>query len=87
MDGINQKTINVGSGRETGVRELAQTIIDITGGSPEIVFNPHNEVNTTRMCADLTAARQLLKYEPRISLETGLRLTFETDTRLNQKNS
>ncbi len=85
MDGINQKTINIGSGRETSVRELAQTIVDITGGSPEIVFNPHNEVNTVRMCADISSARQLLKYEPRIALETGLRLTFEKDTRLNQK--
>jgi UDP-glucose 4-epimerase len=87
IDGINQKTINIGSGRETSVRELAQSIVDITGGSPEIVFNPHNEVTTQRMCADISSARQLLKYEPRIALETGLRLTFENDNRLNQKAS
>lgn len=84
-DGIDQKTINVGSGRETSVKELAQLIIEITGGKPEIVYNPHNEVNTIRMCADIELARQLLKYEPKTSIETGLRLTFEKDPRLMQK--
>jgi UDP-glucose 4-epimerase len=86
-DGINQKTINVGSGREASVKELAQLIIEITGGRPEIVYNPHNEVNTLRMCADLNLARQLLKYEPKISIEAGLRLTYENDPRLMQKQT
>jgi UDP-glucose 4-epimerase len=85
IDGINQKIINIGSGREISVRELAQYIIEITGGRPEIVYNPRNEASTLRMCADLTMARQLLKYEPKISIEAGLRLTFEKDPRLMQK--
>ena len=84
-DGINQKTINIGSGREVSVRELAQYIIEITGGRPEIVYNPRNEASTQRMCADVSLAKQLLKYEPKISLEAGLRLTFEKDPRLMQK--
>jgi UDP-glucose 4-epimerase len=84
-DGINLKTINIGSGREVSVRELAQNIIEITGGRPEIVYNPHNEVSTQRMCADIGLAKQLLKYEPKITIEAGLRLTFEKDPRLMQK--
>ncbi|MEI8131110.1 MAG: NAD-dependent epimerase/dehydratase family protein [Leptolinea sp.] len=84
-DGINQKTINIGSGREASVRELAQLIIEITGGRPEIVYNPRNEASTQRMCADLSTAKQLLKYEPKISMEAGLRFTFEKDPRLMQK--
>jgi len=83
-DGIDQKTINIGSGREASVRELAQYIIEITGGRPEIVYNPHNEASTQRMCADLSTAKQLLKYEPKISIEAGLRQTFEKDPRLVQ---
>ncbi len=86
-DEINQKTINVGSGHETSVKELAQYIIEITGGRPEIVYNPHNEVNTLRMCADLNNARQLLKYEPKITIEAGLRLTYENDPRFMQKSA
>jgi UDP-glucose 4-epimerase len=85
--GINQQTINVGSGHEVSVRELAQQIIEITGGKPQIVYNPRNEASTVRMCADITAARQLLKFEPKISLGHGLRLTFEKDPRLMQKSA
>ncbi|NMB54654.1 MAG: NAD-dependent epimerase/dehydratase family protein [Leptolinea sp.] len=84
-DGVDQRTINVGSGREASVKELAQLIIEITNGRPEIVYNPHNEVNTVRMCADLKLAQQLLNYEPHIPIETGLRLTYEKDPRLMQK--
>lgn len=87
MEGISQKTINVGSGRETSVRELAQMIIGITGGHPEIVYNPHNEVSTSRMRADLHLALELLAYEPKVDIETGLRLTFENDPRLMPKSS
>lgn len=87
MEGISQKTINVGSGRETSVRDLAQMIIGITGGHPEIVYNPHNEVSTTRMCADLHTAKELLNYEPKVSIESGLRSTFENDPRLMLKSS
>lgn len=86
-EGISQKTINVGSGRETSVRELAQMIISITGGHPEIVYNPHNEVSTIRMCASLRTAMELLDYEPKVDIEAGLRLTFENDPRLMLKSS
>jgi UDP-glucose 4-epimerase len=79
---INQAIINIAFGRDTNVRELVRLAMEITGGHPEVVFNPRTERGPSRMCADLTLAREKLGYQPTITLETGLRLTFERDPRL-----
>jgi len=80
---INQLTINIGSGTEVSVRDLARQIVDATGGHPEIVYNPRNEGGLSRLCADISLAREKLGYEPQISLAEGLRMTFERDIRIN----
>ncbi|HPH97316.1 MAG TPA: NAD-dependent epimerase/dehydratase family protein [Anaerolineaceae bacterium] len=77
--GVDQQVINVGSGTETDIRELARQVIEITGGKPEVVYNPHVEGGSTRMCADISLAREKLNYTPLIPLSTGLRLTWERD--------
>jgi UDP-glucose 4-epimerase len=82
---LGQKTINIGSGTETSVRELVDLVLEVTGGKPEIVFNPRNEGGVRRMRADLSLAHQLLGYRPAIDLKTGLRLTLDNDKRLRQK--
>lgn len=83
--GINQKIINIGSGTETSVRELADMVLEVTGGKPEIVYNPRNEGIPRRMRADITLAKDLLGYTPAVDLRTGLRMTLEQDKRLRQK--
>lgn len=82
---VNQRIINVGSGVETSIRELARLAVDVTGGSPQMIFNPRNEGGVRRMCADLGLARQLLGYTPTTSLEEGLRQTLEKDPHVRQK--
>lgn len=77
--GLNGEVINVGSGQETSVRELARQVIDITGGKPEEVYNPRVGNGVSRMCADISKAKNALNYVPLISLENGLRLTLEKD--------
>ena len=79
---VNQLTINVGSGRETSVRDLAKLVISVTGANPEVVYNPRSDRGTSRLCADLTLAANKLNFKPSIPLETGLRLTLERDSRL-----
>ncbi len=79
---INQMIINIGSGRDTSVRELVRMVMEITGKHPEVVYNPRTERGPNRMCADLTLAREKLGYQPTIPLEIGLGLTLERDPRL-----
>ena len=81
---VNQAIINVGSGKDTSVRELVRLVLEITGGHPEVVFNPRTERGPSRMCADLTLAREKLNYQPTIPIEMGLRMTLERDSRLHQ---
>lgn len=81
---INQMTINVGSGVGTSVSDLASLAGMVTGNQPEVVYNSRKEGGVSQMCADLTRARRLLGYNPRVSLEEGMRLTLEKDSRLTQ---
>ena len=84
---VNQRVINIGSGQETSVRDLARLVREITGGNPEIVYNTRNEGGLSRLCADISLARQLLGYQPTMSLENGLRQTYERDPRLHKESA
>lgn len=76
---INHLVINVGSGRETSVRELVRRVLELTESEAEIIYNQRNDPGVSRMCADISLAREKLNYQPRISLAEGLRLTLERD--------
>jgi UDP-glucose 4-epimerase len=78
---VNRRMINIGSGNETSVRELANLVIQVTKSNAEVLFNPRTNPGVSRMCADLSLAREKLGYQPRVSLQDGLRLTLERDQR------
>ena len=78
---LDTRVINVGSGHETSIRQLAKEVVTVTGSDPEVIYNPRAGSGVARMCADLTLARKLLGYVPRISLSDGLRRTMEQDPR------
>jgi len=81
----NQRIINVGSGRETSVRELVRLVNEATGGRPEVVYNQRVDAGPDRMCADIRLAQETLDYHPVTPLEMGLRITLEQDARLRGK--
>ena len=83
--GINQEIINIGSGKDTSVRDLVSLVLEVTGGKPEIVYNPRNEGGPRHLGADLSLAEQTLGYHPAVDLRTGLRLTLEQDKRLRAR--
>ena len=79
VQGLDHPVINVGSGTETSVRDLAKLVIETTGGDPEEVYNPRVSGGVSRMCADISLAQEKLNYVPLIPLDMGLRLTLERD--------
>ena len=85
--GINGMVINIGSGREISVRDLARSVLEVTGSNAEVIYNPRGGPGVSRLCADLTLALQKLNYHPSISLVDGLRLTLQRDARLTVLNS
>ncbi len=78
---LNGLTLNVGSGKETSIRELVKVVKDATGSDAEVLFNSQISSGVSRLCADLTLATQKLNYKPSISLSEGLRLTLNRDPR------
>ncbi len=78
---INGLVINVGSGTETSVRDLATQAAEAIGRDVEIIFSSKTSGGVNRLCADLTLAGQKLNYMPSFSLRDGLRLTVQRDPR------
>lgn len=76
---VDQQVINVGSGIETSVRELARLVVEVTNKKPEEVYNPRVSGGVSRMCANIGLAKEKLNYLPLISLDMGIRLTLERD--------
>ncbi len=70
--------VNLGNPSEFTVKELAETVIRLTGSSSEIVYEalPVDDPQIRR--PDITRAHQLLDWEPQISLEDGLKRMLES---------
>jgi UDP-glucose 4-epimerase len=83
--GVDRLMINVGSGKETSVRELVNLVMNVTQSHAEVMHNPRTDPGVSRMCADLSLAREKLGYQPRVSLSDGLRLTLERDYRFKKE--
>jgi dTDP-glucose 4,6-dehydratase len=69
--------VNCGNPSEVTILEFAKRIIALTGSSSEIVFRPLPEDDPKVRQPDITRARKLLGWEPRVGLEDGLRHTID----------
>jgi UDP-glucuronate decarboxylase len=68
--------INIGNPVETTGRELAEKIIAMVGSSSKIESRPLPVDDPVQRCPDITRARNLLDWEPRVPLDTGLERTI-----------
>lgn len=75
------KVINIGSGKEISINDLADMVVEIVGEEREVIFDASrvrpdlSEVE--RLCADTKKAKEILKWAPKISLKEGLKRTIE----------
>jgi dTDP-glucose 4,6-dehydratase len=69
--------VNIGNPQEMTLLELAQRILRLTGSQSAIVFHPLPEDDPKVRQPDITRARRLLGWEPRVDTNEGLRLTIE----------
>ncbi|MEI6290127.1 MAG: NAD-dependent epimerase/dehydratase family protein [Chloroflexota bacterium] len=81
---LDGAVINVGSGKETSVRDLVKTVQEVTGANADLIYNPKISSGVSRMCADITMASQKLNYTPSVNLVEGLRQTILRDSRFHQ---
>ena len=69
--------VNLGNPEEMTILELAHKVNEITGSSAGIVYKPLPRDDPKRRCPDIRRARQLLGWEPKVSLEEGLKRTID----------
>ncbi|MCX7816843.1 MAG: SDR family oxidoreductase [Syntrophales bacterium] len=69
--------INLGNPREFTILELAELIIKLTGSRSRIEFHPLPPDDPIQRKPDITKAKNVLTWEPRIPIEEGLKLTIE----------
>ena len=64
--------VNLGNTHEIQVRQLAEEVIALTGSASRITFRPLPQDDPLQRCPDITRARTLLGWEPRVALRDGL---------------
>jgi len=68
--------INIGNPSEFTILECAKQVLKITGSKSSIKYEPLPQDDPKQRRPDITKARQLLGWEPKIDLETGLKLSL-----------
>jgi dTDP-glucose 4,6-dehydratase len=81
-DGLGGTVLNLGNPEEVQVRRLAELVRELVGAQVPIVHRPLPQDDPRRRCPDITRARRLLGWEPRVTLVEGLRRTVEFFGRL-----
>jgi UDP-glucuronate decarboxylase len=79
MDSPDEFTgpVNLGNPREFSIRELAETVIRLTGSSSRLIFSPLPQDDPRQRRPNISLAREQLGWQPDIPLEKGLSRTIE----------
>ncbi len=76
MDSKVAGPINLGNSNEFTMLELAEKVIELTGSKSKIVFWELPEDDPKQRKPDITEAKRLLKWQPKVELEIGLLQTI-----------
>ncbi len=78
---VEGEVINLGTGSEVSIGELAERIVQLAGRDVSVSLDEHRlrppDSEVERLVADTSKARQLLGWEPTVELDDGLRRTIE----------
>jgi UDP-glucuronate 4-epimerase len=65
-------TVNLGGGHPIALRQLIETLAHLQQRTPRMEFSPADPADMVHTHADISLAKRLLKWEPKVSLEEGL---------------
>ena len=69
--------VNIGNPDEFTILECARAVLEVTGSKSTLIFGTLPQDDPTRRCPDITKARTLLGWEPRIRLKEGLEKSLD----------
>jgi dTDP-glucose 4,6-dehydratase len=68
---------NIGNPIEFTILECAEAVLEVTGSKSELLFEPLPQDDPTRRKPDISKAKRLLDWEPKVGLREGLKLSLE----------
>jgi len=82
--------VNIGNPDEISLKDFAEEILKLTGSQQKIVYKPLPEDDPKQRRPDISKAKELLGWEPKINRAEGLKITYDyfkglTQTELNQQ--
>ena len=77
MESSENNPINIGNPAEMTIRQIAETIIEMTGSKSRVIYQPLPEDDPKVRRPDISRARTLLHWEPKVDLREGLTKTID----------
>ena len=84
--GIDRQIINIGTGIGTSLNDLVRLIERVTGCPARVIVNPAVAGGVSTLVANTARAKELLDYQPQVSLEQGLVWLVERDPQFTRNN-
>jgi dTDP-glucose 4,6-dehydratase len=69
--------VNIGNPDEISLKEFAEEVLSLTGANVKIIYKPLPEDDPKQRQPDITKAKQILGWQPKVDRKTGLKKTFE----------
>jgi dTDP-glucose 4,6-dehydratase len=76
MRSLETRPVNIGNPVEYSVKEVAELILELCGSRSPLVHKSLPKDDPKQRCPDITRAREVLGWEPRVSAKEGLSRTF-----------
>jgi dTDP-glucose 4,6-dehydratase len=77
LESDEHEPTNIGNPQEITILEFAERVRKLVGTNTPIKFHPLPQDDPKQRCPDISKAKRILNWEPKIKLEDGLQTTFE----------
>lgn len=86
-DDVNGLIINIGTGQEVSINDLVKKIEALLGRKVAYLPNPSQSGGVSRLVSEISLARKVLGFEPKISIDAGLRLMLSHYEKIMQSST
>ncbi|MGH9714588.1 MAG: UDP-glucuronic acid decarboxylase family protein [Candidatus Acidiferrales bacterium] len=77
LESDEHEPVNIGNPHEITILEFAERVRALVGATTPIIFRPLPQDDPKQRCPDISKARRILHWEPKVNLGEGLKLTYE----------
>jgi dTDP-glucose 4,6-dehydratase len=77
LESNEHEPTNIGNPAEITILEFAERVRALVGSNAPIVHHPLPQDDPKQRCPDITKAKRILKWEPKVKLDEGLKITYE----------